>query len=111
KFKGKLVFYGSMNRKKYEYVFDEDKSGKIYQVSNDLFGRFKETNEKLEKSLWSYFQEKKIDKIPVFFSANKAKVEHFGFSRLYKLPNVNKLHELNPIKSYPSYFKRKDMDL
>ncbi len=110
-FEGKLVFYGSMANKKYEYVFNKDKNGNTYEVPSELFKKFKDINKKAEASLWSFFQQNKIDEIPVLFFAKGSKVEHFGFSRLYKLPNVNRLHELNPIKSYPSFFKSKDLDL
>ena len=63
---------------------------------------------------WQYFNKNGYDKIPVFFKDIKDKVEHFGFSRLYKMSNTRKLHELGAcrrthffdvIKHYKNLFR------
>lgn len=113
-FKGKLVFYGAMNNKKYEYVFGE--GNREFQISNDLMNRFieietkKENDDKQESSLFHYLKNKGL-KIPVFFSAKGNEIEHFGFSRLYKMPNVHRISELEPIAGYPKKYDLAKADL
>ncbi len=100
-FKGELVFYGSMNNKKYEYFFTEGDGG-TYTVDKDLIKRFEEIDNKLEGTLWQYFKTVERKRIPVFFKASNGQVEHFGFSRLYKISATKYLNEMEPLKSYIS---------
>ncbi len=113
-FRGELVFYGNMGNKKYEYIFGDEK--KRFSVSNDLMQRFieleekKHNDKKQEDSLFCYLR-KRTDKIPVVFYAEGNQVKHFGFSRLYKMSNVNRVNELSPINSYPKEHAIEDADL
>lgn len=96
---GTLVFYGSMDGKKYEYVFHEA-SEDYYEVSESLMERFQAIDQKLSGTLWQYFKEKGVKRIPVFFAADGASVISFGFSRLYKLSNTHYLRKLKPLCTY-----------
>jgi CRISPR-associated protein (TIGR03986 family) len=110
-FSGFLVLYGSIDNKKYDYIFQEannndesytleHKNGKCVLLENIL---------NIEKdnpdSLWHYFiKELKLSKIPVFFKEEKGKVKHFGFSKLYRLNNGHSIAELAP-----NYSTEKDL--
>ena len=110
-FSGFLVLYGSIDNKKYDYIFQEannddesysleHKNGKCVLLENIL---------KIEKdnpdSLWHYFiKELKLNRIPVFFKEEKGKVKHFGFSKLYRLNNGYSIAELAP-----NYSSKKDL--
>ncbi len=109
-FKGEIVVFGSIDNKKYEYIFQSG-MGTTYTVSNDLIKRFEDIDSKLSDTLWRYYKKKKISKIPVFFKVNNGEVEHFGFSRLYKMPNTKYLNELEPLKSYFGRETKYDLDL
>jgi len=113
-FKGFIVFYGSIQNKKYEYIFTEP-SDKSYSVSDDLINRFKSIY-KLEQTQWQYFQSNNPypkNRIPVFFLANEdtKEVKHFGFSRLYKMTNTKYVNELEPLNSYINRKKPYELDL
>lgn len=122
KFKGYQVFFGSINNKKYEYIFAEPKDDLIYDVDSDLIERFKDIDIKNDdtdnidtKTQWQYLNSDQNpypnDRIPVFFKEKDGKVEHFGFSRLYKISNTKYLNELNPLASYYNRNKEYEFDL
>ncbi len=98
--KGHLVMYGSMNGKKYDYIFHSGQK-KHELIDQDLLQRTLDIEKDTEDSLWHYFiNELKLTKIPVFFKVEKEKVIHFGFSKLYRQNNALYLRELEPLKSY-----------
>jgi CRISPR-associated protein (TIGR03986 family) len=110
-FRGTLVFFGAMNNKKYEFIFNPN-SGKDYKVSNDLIKRFDEIDAKQDKTLWQYFKKNKFSKIPVFFSStDEVNVDNFGFSKLYKLANLPYLEDMQPMKSYRKFRPKYELDL
>jgi len=105
KFRGKVVFFGGMNNKKYEYIFSTTTSNR-YDVDPLLIKKFEAIDEKLKDTQWQYFKEQNLQQIPVFFySDNKVEVDHFGFGKLYKISNTKFLRETTPLKSYYSVEK------
>ena len=114
-FKGDLVFFGSMNNKKYEYIFTKPINGKEYDVDTKLIKKYKDIDKKLDKTQWQYLISNNNPYpngiIPIFFKEKDGKVEHFGFSRLYKMSNTKYLNELNPLVSYYARDKQYAFDL
>lgn len=122
--KGHLVFYGSIDNKKYEYIFTEPQQSKQYEVDIDLINRFEKIDKKLQPenledidkyTQWQYLNSTHNpytnNRIPVFFKANEKTVEHFGFSRLYKMTNTQSLNELAPLKGYHNVKNTYELDL
>lgn len=112
---GQLVLFGSMDNKKYDYIFqapnysDEDNRFSLEHNKGKCFllQRILEIEKDNIDSLWHYFvNDLKLDKIPVFFKEEKGKVKHFGFSKLYRLNNGHSIDELAP-----KYDFSKDNDL
>lgn len=108
--RGKLVFFGGMESKKYEFVFTEP-NGEEYNVPNDLMHRFLDIDAKLKDTQWQYYIENGDTEYPVFFySSDGENVDHFGFSKLYKIP-TRKLDEIQPLLSYRKRKSRYRLDL
>ncbi|TFV94469.1 TIGR03986 family CRISPR-associated RAMP protein [Algoriphagus kandeliae] len=110
-FEGILIMFGSIDNKKYEYVFEElEEDQRPLHFDKSLITKALEINgTEKEKSLWDYFlNELKIEQIPVFYKEVNGKVIHFGFSKLYRLNNAEYLKDLEPVASYTN---NKEMDL
>ena len=111
---GYLVMFGSMQNKKYEYVFQRPNFKEPYYelYSQDLYDRILDIESELDQSLWRYFKDLKINSIPVFYKLDSQgkKVIHFGFSKIYKLNNTHYLKELEPLKSYFQEEKQRQKD-
>jgi CRISPR-associated protein (TIGR03986 family) len=114
-FKAYQVFFGSMKNKKYEYIFTEPISEKEYDVNIKLINKFKDIDKKLDNTQWQYLTSSKNPypnkRIPVFFKEKDGTVEHFGFSRLYKMSNTKYLNEMNPLASYYNRDDEYEFDL
>lgn len=92
-FSGTLVLYGYINGKHYDFVFAKENQQK-YPVDSVLIANM----DRLNHELWNYH--KPSNRIPVFFKLEGSKIEHFGFSKLYRLNNGNSIGDLEPFKSY-----------
>ena len=110
-FKGELVYFGGMESKKYEFAFS-DPTGDSFKVSDSLMQRFLAIDIKLKDSQWQYYIKNGFNKFPVFFySSDGENVDHFGFSKLYKLSNTRYLDEIQPLFSYRKRKSRYRLDL
>lgn len=99
-FNGKVVFFGGMNNKKYEYIFSSNTTIR-YDVATELIDKFEAIDEKLKDTQWQYYKSENIQRIPVFFySSDNNNVDHFGFGRLYKISNTKFLREISPLSTY-----------
>lgn len=100
-YNGFLVLYGSIDNKKYEYVFEEPGNKKIQLINQDLVKKMDDIESGKDDSLWNYFtKELKLKKIPVFYKEMSGRIIHFGFSKLYRLNNAEYLRDLKPVSSY-----------
>jgi CRISPR-associated protein (TIGR03986 family) len=111
---GNLVFFGSIQGKKYEYIFCEPIDTK-YSVSDTLIKRFEDIDAKHNETQWQFLTKDSPytnNRIPVFFKLKSdGIVEHFGFSRLYKMSNTKYLNELSPLNSYYNRSEQYQPDL
>lgn len=110
-FEGALVMFGSIDNKKYEYIFEEiEEDQEALPFDQTLMEKALDINgSDNEKSLWLYFlNDLKIDQIPVFYKEVNGKVIHFGFSKLYRLNNAEYIKDLQPVSTYPN---NHEMDL
>ncbi len=92
-FSGTIVLYGNIGNKHYDFVFGKDVIN-THDVENSLISNM----EKLDQPLWDFH--KKSNQIPIFFKTEGNKVKHFGFSKLYRLNNGNRIANLSPIAGY-----------
>ncbi|MFW5983043.1 MAG: TIGR03986 family CRISPR-associated RAMP protein [bacterium] len=111
-FTGDIVVYGSIDNKKYEYVFESWHAQlSKYHISEELMKKFKEIDSKSEAQLFSFLNNNNPyphKGIPVFFLPDKNEVKHFGFTRLYKMPNTYRIEDLKPLTSYTDKEQNKD---
>lgn len=108
---GKLVLFGSMENKKYDYIFYDKTGTSIELHSQDLVDKSLIIHNGNESSLWDYFLNVlHLTKIPVFYKLEGKKVKHFGFSKLYRLNDSHAISDLEPLRSYEAR-KKNELDL
>lgn len=118
---GKVVFTGQSSKRKekqgdipsgkvHEFVFVSHSNPNIIAVSGNQKEDFKfiylDRDRANISEDWKYWRSKieAGERIPVFFMKENDTLKHFGLAFMYKLPYVNKVHDMYPLRDYKDNF-------